>query len=370
MTHTLSLTSSMLAFARSLEISEALMEGVVFDDPKAGTLPILIEPKGVRGQTSNDTPEDGVINAGGSNPQVVETAVLPKGANGLRIRFSLTVVPNAKKPCAAGREEVSRSYSELFAAYAQAGGPRVLALRYLTSIATGAFAWRNRSLAQNPTVTVSLQGKNTVVFDCTRLSTPLDFSQESLEAAIINTQDGPRNLTALIEAFVEGLIGRDAEFFTVFWQARVPEFSQVFPSQEYVASGMQSKEISRTLASIPSQGKRLASIHSQKIGAAVRMIDTWHNHPEFGAVPINPYAGVQELNIALRHGAEAAPNLYDLMRKPDAMIQSIFEGAPNGDAHFFIANLIRGGVYGSTDKGEKDSSKKKKAKAGKEQSNV
>ena len=96
-------------------------------------------------------------------------------------------------------------------------------------------------------------------------------------------------------------------------------------------------------------------MHSQKIGAALRHIDTWHGHKAYNAIAVNPYGGVQETGAVLRAeknrgGEDSAKSFYKLRNKPDELLTGIAsassaENLP-GEAHFFVANLVRGGVFG------------------------
>jgi CRISPR-associated protein Csy3 len=112
------------------------------------------------------------------------------------------------------------------------------------------------------------------------------------------------------------------------------------------------------MAKLPTfhRGRELmqASVHSQKIGAALRHIDVWHGseaHPF--PVAVNPYAGVQETGAVLRD-PKSKRSFYDLRAKAEQLITSV-EAAKtadqiSGDTHFVIANLVRGGVFGASSK--------------------
>ena len=116
------------------------------------------------------------------------------------------------------------------------------------------------------------------------------------------------------------------------------------------------KAPSRVYAKLPRQmGDRTvqqASMHSQKIGAALRHIDIWHGNSEHSAIAVNPYGGVQETGQVLRDskGAGGAKSFYALRGNPKALFDGIqAAGGSNdipADVHFVVANLVRGGVFG------------------------
>jgi CRISPR-associated protein Csy3 len=68
---------------------------------------------------------------------------------------------------------------------------------------------------------------------------------------------------------------------------------------------------------------------------------------------VNPYGGVQETSDVLRD-PKSKRSFYDLRAKAEDLITGI-EAANSpeeitGDAHFVMANLIRGGVFGASGK--------------------
>ena len=144
----------------------------------------------------------------------------------------------------------------------------------------------------------------------------------------------------------------------VTWRARVNEYAQVYPSQVYPGTDVKADERGKTLSSIQRtvgfRDVRAAILHQQKIGAALRWIDDWHGVEEFGEepVPANPYAGVQEMGVALRAKGKKNPiknpakSLYDILAKPAAIETDMQEGTVGPEYFFVMANLVRGGVFG------------------------
>ena len=102
---------------------------------------------------------------------------------------------------------------------------------------------------------------------------------------------------------------------------------EVFPSQEYVREEKADKQLSRVFAKLPTfyGGRELmqASMHSQKIGAALRHIDIWHGSDEHDApIAVNPYGGVQETSAVLRD-AKTKRSFYDLRARAETLISGI-----------------------------------------------
>jgi CRISPR-associated protein Csy3 len=86
----------------------------------------------------------------------------------------------------------------------------------------------------------------------------------------------------------------------------------------------------------------IAGMHSQKIGNALRTIDTWHPEAdELGAIAVEPYGSVTSRGVACRQPREKM-DFYTLLdnwvtkgQTPDKKQQ-----------HYVMAVLIRGGVFG------------------------
>jgi CRISPR-associated protein Csy3 len=89
-------------------------------------------------------------------------------------------------------------------------------------------------------------------------------------------------------------------------------------------------------------------MHSQKIGNALRTIDTWY--PEFddaliGPIAIEPYGAVTTLGKAFRSPKDKA-DFYTLFDK-FALGEKL---ATKDQEHYVMAVLVRGGVFGQSGK--------------------
>ena len=88
-------------------------------------------------------------------------------------------------------------------------------------------------------------------------------------------------------------------------------------------------------------------MHSQKIGNALRTIDTWY--PEFeeqkSAIAIEPYGAVTNLGKAYRT-PKAKQDFFSLFDK-----YALGESLENVEQeHYVMAVLVRGGVFGQSSK--------------------
>ena len=128
---------------------------------------------------------------------------------------------------------------------------------------------------------------------------------------------------------------------SVIAYVRMGDGQEVFPSQELILDKSQSKK-SKTLYSVDG----VAGIHSQKLGNAVRTIDTWHSDvKELGPIAVEPYGSVTTHGKACRQPRDRQ-DFYSLLDdwllkdKPPELEQQ----------HFVMATLIRGGVFGDSSK--------------------
>lgn len=359
----LSLETGMLAFARSVQITEGLFFATS-DDKLGVTTPVEILEKGVRGQSSEDKSK----NPGLSNPQSVEYAIIPQGHDGVRLSFSIRFMPLSLHPHACDKTEVGAAYERLAAAYRIAGGFKTLALLYIWNIANARFAWRNRFQSDSMTVRAETGQGTILVFNPFLLKLDTPATRDDLAAALV--AGTPERLDELIEGVAHGLSNGDQEAFVVKveWSAAMEPGQEVFPSQEYLRESLKkdrenksSDEFGKPLKILAKllvfhRGRELmqASMHSQKIGAALRHIDIWHGSDAHEApIAVNPYGGVQETGNVLRK-PETKRSFYHLRAKATDLIEGL-EAANgpeeiSGDAHFVMANLIRGGVFGASGK--------------------
>lgn len=364
-----SLETGMLSFVRSIQISEGLMSAIVDHDGKETLVPVRITDKGVRGQTSNfmtiearekamrrgDADADDSAGDGkdgekkresapaSSNIQTVEVALAPVGTKRVVIDFSLRVVAGSVDPHASNDPEVTASYRALAAAYEADGGYLRLAERYVWNLLNGSFAWRNAMVTDNPSVTVSWgdsDAERVTLTNVSRLSLTSPMSAEEIAAAV-DDADVKGRIQELTEVFAEGLSDPETPaVIRVRWEAEAEPLQELFPSQEYLNDALKRKSSSsKVLASVPGpDGNPQASIHSQKIGAAIRRIDDWHGDADLGVIVVNPYSGIQETGRVVR----AKRSFYEMREDPQAMLSG-----DRGELDFVMANLIRGGVLGA-----------------------
>ena len=125
--------------------------------------------------------------------------------------------------------------------------------------------------------------------------------------------------------------------------ALIGNAQDVYPSEEFVQGAEKSKEGGKSKILYVADG--IAAMHSQKIGNALRTIDTWYPGYADKKMPIaiEPFGSVTNLNDAYRRKSGAdSKDFYTLFE------QYVNDGslAESDDEHYVMAVLIRGGVFG------------------------
>ncbi|MGE3419552.1 MAG: type I-F CRISPR-associated protein Csy3 [Bradyrhizobium sp.] len=333
-------TASVLAFERKLDPSDALFSAGRWDDRDdaqrwAG---VPVREKSVRGTISNrlktKDQDPAKLDAAIQNPnlQTVDVATLPADADTLCVRFTLRVLGGAGRPSACNSDQYQKKLIEAVDSYVKANGFSELARRYAHNLANGRFLWRNRIGAEQAEVRIGHQigGRADRVWTFDALSLSLrDFAAPAAAS---------ESLAQLAELIAAGLSGARHVLLDVTAFVRIGDGQEVFPSQELILDRGRGDK-SKTLYSV----NDIASIHSQKVGNALRTIDTWYpaDQDDVGPIAVEPYGSVTTQGKAYRQ-PKAKADFYSLLDN------WIIKGqAPALEQqHFTIATLIRGGVFG------------------------
>lgn len=335
-------TASVLAFERKLDPSDALLFSGSWNDRHSATgwAPVPVREKSVRGTISNrlktKDQDPAKLDASIENPnlQTVEVAALPAASDTLKVCFTLRVLSGAGTPNACNNADYQAKLLATVRGYVDSVGFGELASRYAFNLANGRFLWRNRVGAEQVEVLVQHMvngaAQKSWTFDGLSLSLR-DFEAGASAAA----------LKELGDVIAAGLGGQSHVLLQVTAFARLGAGQEVYPSQELILDKGSSRK-SKTLYKVGD----VAGIHSQKLGNAIRTIDTWHPEvAEVGPIAVEPYGSITTLGKACRKPGEKI-DFYNLLdnwllkdKVPDLNQQ-----------HFVMATLIRGGVFGDAGK--------------------
>lgn len=339
-------TASVLAFERKLDPSDALFSAGLWGNRDSGERwsTVGVREKSVRGTISNrlatKDQDPAKLDASIQSPnlQTVDVATLPNDADTLRVRFTLRVLGGAGVPSACNNADYQEKLQRTVQQYVEQTGFAELARRYACNLADGRFLWRNRVGAEQVEVRIRHLTQDETgqawTFDAH------DFSLRNFDAPTHVQAD----LQALATVIEQGLAGKDYVLLEVVAYARVGDGQEVYPSQELILDrGDKKGQKSKTLYTVSD----VAAIHSQKIGNALRTIDTWYPNEEgveIGPIAIEPYGSVTSQGKAYRQPKDKA-DFYNLL---DSWV--LKDKAPDiGNQHYVMATLIRGGVFGEKD---------------------
>lgn len=344
-------TASVLAFERKLDPSDALFFAGHWDGrgDSAHWQAVKLREKSVRGTISNrlktKDQDPAKLDAAIESPnlQTVDVATLPGDADTLKVRFTLRVLGGTGEPSACNDADYRKKLIAIVGGYAQTHSFGELARRYAANLANGRFLWRNRIGAEQVEVQVAhlKDGKPATQWTFQAL----DHALRSLTAPAGEASDVAA-LGALIES---GLAGGSHVLLQVTAFVRVGAGQEVFPSQELILDQNQVRTVngkvakkSKTLYAVKVGDQDIAAMHTQKIGNALRTIDTWYlGVEENGPIAVEPYGSVTTQGKAWRQPKDKM-DFYNLL---DGWI--IKDKVPEVDQqHFVIATLIRGGVFG------------------------
>ena len=337
-------TPTVLAFERKLDPSDALLFSGNWEarHSSTGWQPVRVQEMRGRGTASHRQSakefDPTKLQLAQEKPNLVWTDVasLPYAADTLKIQFSLRVLSGLGLPCACNDMRYQKALTAVVADYLQHPGLSELAHRYATTLANGRFLWRNRLGAEEVEVNVGLirQGK-----------AEKRWNFQSLGMSLRDPTPVTEDLLDLARSIASGLSGPVPVLLQIDAFARVGPGQTVYPSQELVLERKRGEK-SKWLYKVGLGDSAIAAMHSQKIGNALRTIDTWYPEAqENGPISIEPYGSVTTQGEAYR---KPSTNLdfYSLL---DNWVLKGTE-PPIEQQHFVMATLIRGGVFGDASK--------------------
>lgn len=328
--------ATVLAFEKKLVPSDGYLYGTTWDErhevfPPDRALKLI--EKSVRGTISNRLKpalqsDPLKLNAEVEKPnlQTVDACALAEDQDTLKLSFTLKVLGGVDKPSACNGPNFNASYPGVAQAYIEQEGFTKLAKRYAVNISNARYLWRNRVGAEKIEVVVDTG----------------DAKQFSLRD--FNT-DNP-DLQKLAGKIADALCGRlPYLLISVKAYALVGKAQEVYPSEELIL-GNGKGDKSKILYAINGN----AALHSQKIGNALRTIDTWYpGHDDatvgIGPIAIEPYGAVTNLGKAFRTPKDKADfyTMFDRFALGEKL-------ASKEQEHYVMAVLVRGGVFGQSGK--------------------
>lgn len=323
---------NMMAFSRSINPTDALMFGV--NSQTGEEYPVEVVERGMRAPFSNyKESKSAEKDPARGNPKFGETAFLSENTDTLRLKFSVVLTGNSRAPyaCESKSAEMRDALKALTKNFKEKGGYRELASRYLEQIAKGDVAWRNLELTDEVSVDIQARQSKVVV-----TNSPKGQSKDNPEAY------------EEILTMVEKALGTEKGFVRLNVTVDMPmaPMTEVFPSQVFKEG-----ETRKLLAGIQRGNLKHGLIYSQKIGNAIRRIDDWYDDDAY-PLAVEPFGIDRSLDQAVR--IEKKRDFYTLLTKNLLEFVDHSESAGSaddldGDVFYFVACLIRGGVFSGKD---------------------
>jgi CRISPR-associated protein Csy3 len=339
-----------LSFQRGIILSDGVMRNLLKAASDGGFVvgkEVRVIRHGIRGVLP-EKKKDSV-----SNIQRTESAKTAPSACGLCVEFSMRFVPFEGLMTGCSDKDYRKKVEAFIARFTSGDASEELkevCRRYARNILNGRWLWRNRILG-GVTVTATPHGAEPLVMRDGIMSGFSDYKREELELA---------------EHILVGLLGREV---TINVKGEI-DFGftgevEVFPSQNmvtkkpdgfarslYKVDMISRNDLRRVLDSARNDGEDagefiadmidmgIAAIRDQKLGNALRTIDTWYAK-DAAPIPVEPNGASLEFNEIMRSKNVSGQSL---LKK----IDEIMPGAPghlNEEAAYLIALLIRGGVF-------------------------
>lgn len=328
--------ASVLAFEKKLVPSDGYLYGTNWDKRAEQSALKLIE-KSVRGTISNRLKPAVAgdllkLNAEveKANLQKVDACALGENQDTLKVGFTLKVLGGVENPSACNNETFLKLYNDVAKNYISTYGFSELAKRYALNIANARFLWRNRVGAEKVEVVVTVNDQAAVTFNA------LNYPLHNFDSIDENIQNLANQIASALKGEIPYLLIKVEAY------ALVGKGQEVYPSEELVLDKGKGEK-SKILYHV----NDVAAIHSQKLGNALRTIDTWY--PEFDekktAIAIEPYGAVTNLGKAYRTPKDKK-DFFTLFDK-----YALGESLENPDQeHYVMAVLVRGGVFGQSSK--------------------
>lgn len=329
--------ASVLSFEKKLVASDAFIHGTSWETRHLECRHLALIEKSVRGTISNRlkaaVQNDPLkLNAEVEKPnlQRVDACALGQDQDTLKLSFTLKVLGGIEKPSACNSESFGLSYAKVAKEYIETEGFHELARRYALNIANARYLWRNRVGAEKIEVIVTINDQK-LTFNAH------DFSLRHFD-------DDHADIQKLTAKIAEALSGKlPYLLIQVEAYALVGKAQEVYPSEELVLDKGKGDK-SKILYAV----NGTAAMHSQKVGNALRTIDTWYpDYDDLGVGPIaaEVYGAVTNLGKAYRT-PKAKADFYSLFDR-FALGESL---ESKEQEHYVMAVLVRGGVFGQSGK--------------------
>lgn len=346
---------AILAYERKLEATPATLKSANWADlestgfsiealKKAADIPVFEKSsrsafsnrpgKAKGGDTSNDEASKTGNKLTDSNIQKVDFASLPMESDTLVQHFFVKIFGGLGTPSACGDAQYGKDLN----AYVQETlqDDKIvdeLSQRYLANMVNTRSCWRNRFGSKKGVVIIRANDETiTVKASGEEFAKILRFQ----ESGVYN-YDNP--IAKMIAKTIRGDENTPCLHIEVVTAIHMGFGAEIFPSQEMVT-----EKVKHGKTKFLYDVNGCAAFHSQKVGNAIRTIDTWYNGAEGNPIAVEVFGAVIGQGVVHRNTSES-PNFYTLLDGLMSGKRKLTED----EKKYFLALLIRGGVFGEGD---------------------
>jgi len=352
---------SVLSFQRCLNVTDGTMSSIINAGKKDEKFKdISVIRHGIRGVQGQRGAKEV------SNIQMTESAKTSTDANGLFVNFHISPLDLRKAIFGCNDPAYRASVGAFVDAIIGSESLAELSRRYARNVLNGRWLWRNRVISDNLTVSVIWSGDSV---SCSGFGRMNDFDaytadETKLGAAIQSVLSGESKVAFSVEGRVLFDFTGAIEVYPSqnFTSGKPKGFARplykIDPVSVNVLRDLMNAD-SASFADTLTMGK--AGLRDQKIGNAIRTVDTWYETDRTDAKPI----AVEPNGANLDEGTffRATKGVFTLLDNISDMTAKAMNTKDVADPElmFLIAILTRGGVYGEAAPTEKKVSKTKKA---------
>lgn len=331
-----------LSYKRSINPSKAIFYYRRDDE----LYPLPVERMKIRGSksgfseahTAKGIKESATIHSlATGNPHTIDTCYLPPVAECLVCRFSLRISANSLKPDRCSDMTFKDTAQQFLNSYIDKDGFKELAIRYAKNIAMGTWLWRNKEANTFDVFVKTSQGTEYKFENAHQLFWDAAWPAEKNDL-----------LNGLASELATALSSARYVWHCDIWaEVKMPFCSEVFPSQCFVDHN-DKLSASKVLLTTDIDGVMTACYSSDKVGAAIQMIDDWWDESCDFPLRVNEYAADYENLIARRHPSTDRDFYQCLQKLPyytEKLVKAVVTEDIDPDAHFVASVLVKGGMF-------------------------
>ena len=339
---------NVLSIQRGTIVTDGLMSSIIVDkEGKERHEKIRVIRHGIRG--INNNPKNGDA----ANIQRTESAKTSPEAVGLAVEFSLRTIAARDLLFSCSDPQYRAALESFIDRFFKRGVLEFdeVCRRYARNVLNGRWLWRNRVLGEVK-VEAHAAGK-AYTGEGSRLRNFEDYTahEQALAADVLATGFLGEAQTA-VDVTGRVLFGFKGEVEVFPSQNMVTNKPDGFARSLYKVDMIARRDMLAIMATVRKDGEQAgefsadmidmgrAALRDQKIGNAIRTIDTWYPNCDGTPIPIEPNGASLEKNVLFREdkaaGAMKLLTLVDEMRPTEQF---------DARAAYLIALLVRGGVF-------------------------